>query len=73
MWLYRTNWEALPRWLQRTTILIGLPAWLAFMAMIFTGAIFTMPNLTMVTFGIFGAVAVFQTLFIARAFWRNDL
>jgi len=66
------SWNILPRWLQRMTFFVGLPAWLALVVMIFTEAIFTM-TLTMMIFAAFGTVGGLQTFFIARAVWRGEL
>jgi hypothetical protein len=73
MWYFGSSWRLFPRWLKALTLLVGLPAWLGFAAMIFTGAIFGHQTVTLTLFGVFGFVAVCQMVFMARAAWRNDL
>lgn len=72
MWS-RSSWQLFPRWLKVLTLLVALPAWLGFAAMIVTGSIFEHETATLTLFGIFAFVAVCQTAFMARAAWRNDL
>jgi len=72
-WLTRTP---LGRGVRLVTIWVGLPAWLAFAAMVLTG-IFTgnVPNksLMLTAFGVVGATSALQMVFVARAYWRMDI
>ena len=70
---FASIWRVLPRWLQKTTLFVGFPAWLLFFAMILTGQIFSQQMVTMTAFAVFGAVAAAHTFFIARAVWRNEI
>jgi hypothetical protein len=70
MWSF---WHLFPRWLKLLTLLVGLPAWLGFAFIVFTGSIFEYQAATLALFGVFGLLAVCQTTLIARAAWRNDL
>ncbi|WP_169804446.1 hypothetical protein [Sphingomonas pituitosa] len=73
MWSFGSSWRLFPRWLKAVTLLIGLPAWLGFAAMIVTGSILEHQTTTLTLFGAVVFVAVCQTTFMARAAWRNDL
>jgi hypothetical protein len=65
------HWRVLPRWVKWASVLIGLPAWLVFMAGIFRGDIGS--SYQIFAFALFGCVAALQGFFIAQAYWRMDL
>lgn len=73
IWPFRSSWHLFPRRLKLLTLLVGLPAWLGFEAMIVTGTIFEHETTTLALFVAFAFVAVYQFAFIARSAWRNDL
>lgn len=73
MWSFGSSWRVFPRWLKVLTLFVGFPAWLGFAGMIVTGSIFEHQTMTLTLFAVFGFVALCQTVFMARAAWRNDL
>ncbi|UYY77464.1 hypothetical protein [Sphingomonas sp. R1] len=73
MWSFGSPWRLFPHWLKAITLLVGVPAWLGFAALVATGAIFEHQNTTLTLFGVLAFVAVCQTAFVAQAAWRNDL
>ncbi|WP_093080837.1 hypothetical protein [Sphingobium sp. AP50] len=73
MWSFNASWRIFPLWLKKLMLFVGLPAWLGFAAMIFTGALFEYKGLTLSLFAVLGLLAFCQTFFIARAAWRNEL
>jgi hypothetical protein len=70
---FGSSWRLFPRWLKAVTLLVGVPAWLGFAAMVVTGSIFKHQTTTLTLFGAFAFVAICQTAFMAQAAWRNDL
>ncbi|MBN8811339.1 MULTISPECIES: hypothetical protein [unclassified Sphingomonas] len=65
------QWEMLPRWVKWITTLIGLPAWLVFVAGIFRGDIGS--SYQMFALAIFAGVAALQAFFTVRALVRMDI
>lgn len=61
-------WQHFPKWLQRVTLFVALPAWLAFAAMILTGSIFDHEKVMLGLFGVLAMVGILQMIFAARAF-----
>jgi hypothetical protein len=53
------------------TVGVALPAWLVFVAGVFTGTIGG--TLQTAAFIAFGAVVLLQMAFVFRAYWRMDL
>ncbi|PBN44436.1 hypothetical protein SxD43FB_06600 [Sphingobium sp. D43FB] len=66
-------WAVLPKWVQAYTLFVGMPAWVMFAFLIFSGRVFDNETLTMLVFGVFGSAAVIQTFFVAKATWRGEL
>ena len=66
-----TYWDVLSLWVKVLTFAVALPAWLWWMWQIVAG---TAPDeASLAPFFIFGAVAIVQIFFLARAVWRMDL
>jgi hypothetical protein len=65
------HWRATPRWVKAATIGVGLPAWIVHASAVVTGHWDTPIHDT--AFIIFAAVAVLQTAFIFRSYWRIEL
>lgn len=58
-------------WVKVLTMVAGLPAWIILMIGAFNGNGFD--TLQMTAFGIFFAVAIVQTAFVVRAWWKMEL
>jgi hypothetical protein len=67
------TWLVQPTWVKKLSFFVGLPVWLAWLALLFTGKISEQQTLALCLFGIFAFVAVTQLFFVARAFWRYDI
>jgi len=65
------HWRVQPKWVKTATVCVGVPAWLIFMAGLFTGNIGG--RLNTVAFAAFAAVVLLQMIFVFRAYWRVDL
>jgi hypothetical protein len=70
LWL-ESSWRLFPRWLKLLTLVVGLPAWLGFAALIVTGSIFEHQSATLTLFAALLVVALCQTFFITRAARRD--
>jgi hypothetical protein len=65
------HWRVQPLWVKVLTVAAGLPACIILMIGAFNGNGFD--TLQTAAFGVFFAVAIVQTAFVVRAYWKMEL
>jgi hypothetical protein len=69
--LHEAHWRVLPRWVKAASLGIGLPAWIVLATGVVSGQWDT--PLQHAAFATFISVAVLQTTFLFRSYWRMEL